>query len=401
MRTMKGNKESQWEVACMSESKVPINPTFKTVQIETQRCKNLPHISELLDEDLLEKMLNGKYIKQQKHPTLPLRILNYTQVAQFERLWNDVTLSCRGLIVDDEGNVVARPFSKFFNIGEHDVRTLPTGPVHVTDKLDGSLGILYPTDTGYAIATRGSFTSEQALHATKLYKEKYEYIFDPNKKWTYLFEIIYPKNQIVVQYNGLDDLVLLGAVDNTTGLTVPLIEVALTWPGPIVEQFPYNTLEEALSAPIRKGKEGLVVHFVNKDQRVKIKHEEYVRIHRIVTGVSERRIWEALSTGQDINVWLDDVPDEFYTFIEATRSRLKAEYAALDIEIQDRFKKLISDLPQKWTRKEFAAAVNSSDWPLSRALYNLLDGRDYSHLIWMKLRPAEHAPLFARNEDNS
>jgi len=355
----------------------------------------------MLDQALVEKMLNERYIKEQQHPTLPLRIMNYTQAAQYERLWNDVTRSCRGLIVDDEGNVIARPFSKFFNIGEHDVRTLPTGPVHVTDKMDGSLGILYPAETGYAIATRGSFTSEQAVHATELYKEKYESIFDPNKKWTYLFEIIYPKNRIVVDYDGLDDLVLLGAVDNITGNTVPLIQVALTWPGPVVEQFPYNTLEEALRAPTRTGKEGFVVHFVNKDQRVKIKHEEYVRIHRIVTGVSERRLWEALSKGQDISVWIDEVPDEFYTFIEATRTRLLADYAVLDNEIQDRFKKLVSELPQNWSRKEFAAAVKSSDWPLSRALYNLLDGRDYSHLIWMKLRPVEHAPLFARNEDDS
>jgi len=362
---------------------------------------NFPHISEILDEVLLEEMLKARYVKQHQHPSLPLKILNYTQSAQFESLWNDVTRTCRGLIVDDEGFVVARPFSKFFNYGEHDEGTLPSGPVHVTDKVDGSLGILYPTGAGYAIATRGSFTSEQAIHATGLYEERYAKIFDPKKTWTYLFEIIYPENRIVVDYNGLDDLVLLGAVDNMTGNTVPLSEVALTWPGPVVEELPYETLQEALRAPARTGKEGSVVHFKDNDQRVKIKHEEYIRLHRIVTGVSERRIWEALSNGQDISLWLEAVPDEFYSFIIETRSRLLAEYSELDTEIQNRFKTLLVNLPNNWTRKEFASAVKCSDWPLSRALYNLLDGREYSQLIWMHLRPVEHVPFFARSEDNS
>jgi hypothetical protein len=43
----------------------------------------------------------------------------------------------------------------------------------VTDKLDGSLGILYPTPDGHAIATRGAFVSEQALHATELWLDRY------------------------------------------------------------------------------------------------------------------------------------------------------------------------------------------------------------------------------------
>lgn len=36
---------------------------------------------------------------------------NYTAKAQYDKLWNEVTLQCRGLILDGDGNVVARPFS--------------------------------------------------------------------------------------------------------------------------------------------------------------------------------------------------------------------------------------------------------------------------------------------------
>jgi len=62
--------------------------------------------------------------------------------------------------------------------------------------------------------------------------------------------------------------------------------------GPVVESFAYATFAEALAAPPRDDREGLVVHFTDADQRVKIKYAEYVRLHRIVTGLSARTVWE-------------------------------------------------------------------------------------------------------------
>jgi hypothetical protein len=45
-------------------------------------------------------------------------VISYTQHCQFDRKWNDATIACRGLILDTNGCVVARPFGKFFNFGE-------------------------------------------------------------------------------------------------------------------------------------------------------------------------------------------------------------------------------------------------------------------------------------------
>src|SRR4051812_16154524 len=97
-----------------------------------------------------------------------------------------LTLACRsrGLIVDRDDNIIARPFGKFFNHGERlaaeELKSLYARagkdgegkqrlpPVHVYDKVDGSLGILYWTSSGPMIATRGSFQSEQAGEANKM-----------------------------------------------------------------------------------------------------------------------------------------------------------------------------------------------------------------------------------------
>lgn len=359
------------------------------------------HISEIFDAALLDRMLAERFVKCQTHPVLPLYIYNYTQTAQFERVWNDVTRRCRGLITDIDGNVVARPFPKFFNLGEHDISELPIGDVQVTDKLDGSLGILYPTPSGHAIATRGSFDSEQAMHATRIWEQRYAHRFSPDPSWTMLFEIIYPSNRIVVDYDGLDDLVLLGAVNNADGCSIPLAVVSRGWPGPVVDELPYRSLQDALSAPQRANREGIVVHFMAEDLRVKIKQDEYVRLHRLVTGVSERRIWEALSAGEDVTDWLEAVPDELFEFVTTTRSRLLDDYGRLHAEAHARYDDLIEGLPADWSRKEFALAVKDVDWSLSRAFFLILDAKPFDHLVWREIRPCEHIPLFARSEDEN
>ena len=87
---------------------------------------------------MLEK-LNQYYedglLYKQVHPTLPLTIWNYTEKVQFENLWDEVTLMCRGLVTDNEGNMVAIPFQKFFNIEEG--KFTPTENFEVYEKMDG------------------------------------------------------------------------------------------------------------------------------------------------------------------------------------------------------------------------------------------------------------------------
>jgi tRNA splicing ligase len=76
----------------------------------------LERLNKYYDEGLVQKQL---------HPTLPLTIWNYTPKVQYGvtggqyKLWDDITVQCRGLVTDDNGVVVARPFKKFFNIEEN------------------------------------------------------------------------------------------------------------------------------------------------------------------------------------------------------------------------------------------------------------------------------------------
>jgi RNA ligase len=340
------------------------------------------------------------YIRERVHPTrASLSILNYTEKAQYEHVWNHETQACRGLIVD-HGEVVARPWSKFFNYGEHAEGTLDLGArVEITDKLDGSLGILYQGPDGWAIATRGSFASDQALHATEILHERHapgvEWM--PERGWTYLFEIIYPANRIVVNYGSFDDISLLGAVRIEDGLTRGPLD-APEWPGRRTETFPYATLADALTLTPRTNAEGVVVRFVDTGFMVKVKQDDYVRLHRLVTGLSERSVWEHLvEHGGAYTDLLTAIPDEFHGWVRARAEFLVDAHAATLARARKGHELILAGLPDEFERKDYAAVAAVRD---ERALlFNLLDGRDPSPAIWRSLKPFGSNPMMHTSED--
>ena len=335
--------------------------------------------------ELLNDMILENYVRVQTHPTLPFHIYNYTAKAQYERVWNEITLACRGLILHRNGKVVARPFPKFFNLGEMEDQVIPATAFEVYEKMDGSLGISYWNGSDFEIATRGSFTSVQSMKATELLNTKYANIkakLDPSI--TYLFEIIYPENRIVVDYGQREELVLLGMIETSTGKELPIREIGF----PVVKRYDgLNDLHELKSLE-EENREGFVIRFRN-NFRLKVKFEEYTRIHRIITGVSSISIWEALKAKQSLDEILERVPDEFYQWVRTTKAKLETQYTAIEEEAKADFKTLA-------TRKETALYFQTCKYP--SVLFSILDERDYSETIWRMIRPEFEKPFMNEEE---
>jgi RNA ligase len=342
------------------------------------------HISDLFANADLAAAITDGYVREQQHPQLPLKIYNYTERAQYEQVWTDVTRRCRGLIVAASGNVVARPFEKFFNYGDPLAGVLDlSAKSEVTDKLDGSLGVLYPARTGHAIATRGSFTSDQAIHGTEVLRARYQ-AFEPPDGMTVLFEIVYPANRIVCDYGTTDDLVLLGAVDIATGEAVGPDWVSGWW-GPQAETFAAGTLAEALALPPRPNAEGVVVRLVDSGAMVKIKQDDYLALHKIVTGLNARVVWEQLGAGKSVRQVCDPLPDEFHPWVRKVAYDLIERATAILDTARDEHERIVAALPADWDRKDYALVAKDSD---QRAwLFMLLDGKDPASRIWRTLRP--------------
>lgn len=343
---------------------------------------------------LADQIANGM-VKRQEHPTLPLSILNYTQKAQFTpELWNEVTDKCRGLIFHREtGDIVSRPFVKFWNLSdprhpETLFENLPPTPPTITAKMDGSLGIYYQCKGEVGIATRGSFTSEQAVWATRWLRG---HAFVWPEGYTPLFEIIYPENQIVVRYD-FSGLVLLALVNIETGEELPyyLLQQAAEVNGlRVVEQF-----DKPLSVCVTEdadNEEGYVATWHRPGTwplRVKIKMETYCRMHRLLTQTNPVTVWEMLKDGLDLTTLTSNVPADFVSWIHTVEAQLRSSYetieqAALSAMLEYDGEKVITT-PEE--RKRFALYAVSKQ-PVTPILFAMLDGKDYAPIIWKMIRP--------------
>lgn len=353
----------------------------------------MAHITDLgfTREELHAATVAGD-VRVQVHPEFPeLCIYNYTEEVQYRNKWNKITLACRGLIINQHTDeIVARPWEKFFNFGQMDNRIDSMAPVEVTDKMDGSLGIMYrDPDGSLAIATRGSFASEQAIHATKRLYD-YQCSYFGHDDYTFLFEIVYPANRIVVNYGDMDELVMLGAVHKQHGYYLGPQESAglLNWNGPVTEVWHFDSFVDALSFPDRKGKEGVVIR--SGRNIVKLKQADYVELHRIVTNLSPRTIWEMLGSGKTVADICAEIPDEFHKYVEDIGGGLHQQASDIYNVVNISFAQILSDMC--WlpggavNRKKFAEHAKKKG-DIAKYLFLMLDGRNVRDEIWKHIRP--------------
>ena len=334
-------------------------------------------------EKLNEYFEKGLVYKQ-IHPTLPLTIWNYTEKVQYEGLWDEITLQTRGLVTDNEGNVVARPFKKFFNIEEGKFE--PTEEFEVYEKMDGSLGIVFWYQGQWVVATRGSFTSDQSIKGTELLKKYNTDIMF--RHLTFCFEVLYKNNHIVVDYGDYEGLVLLGTFDKN-GKEYD-VEMWSQWGFDVVRRYDGIKDYTFLKKMIADTHEGFVVKFSN-GERIKIKGEEYLRLHKIMGNLSTTAVWEVLSNGGDMENLLKDVPDEFYKKIKTYVQDLKYGF----FQISERAGKLhdgfrygkYGDRDSEPTKKEFVEFVFNQDKVLQPVMFSMWDKKPYDHIIWRIIKP--------------
>lgn len=295
---------------------------FKTIQ----NSKNSLDLNNYMDIEFLNKMFKERYVDQRRHPDDDtLSVLCYSRSVQYEGKWNDVTKKTRGLIVQSSKSdfsdavIVQRPWEKFFTLSQiengwalgDEENTTSAGnamslidfdaSVETTDKLDGSMGILYRAPNGEpALSTKGSFVSDQALYYTKFLKNSekfYEAADNLLKKHgdtTFIFELLSDgKHQIVLNYEE-DDVVFIGAVDKSSGLYRSTDDYITDWSDhglKSAEKLPAKTVREALSLPDRENREGVVLRIMSEDpdkqMQLKVKQEDYLRLHKLIHSFSK------------------------------------------------------------------------------------------------------------------
>lgn len=246
-----------------------------------------------------------------------------------------------------------------------------------------SLGILFynPIKNRYELASRGSFESDQAIRGTRILQNKYPDLKVDHDKYTFLFEIIYPENRIVVDYGDEEDLILLAVIENDTGKEVNLSNNIDFWESqyiPLdleyVEQYKFDDWRD-LDKLNWKNAEGFVVRFLDNDIRVKIKFGGYKSLHKILCGLNEKLVFEWTKNNFDCSSVVDKLPADKQKWIADLQSKFSQEYC----KIENKCKELIRR-DGHLLRKEFA--VLHKDEYFSSVLFAMLDGKKWEDAIW-------------------
>lgn len=207
------------------------------------------------------------------------------------------------------------------------------------------------------------------------------------------------KNRIVVDYGDMYDLVLLGVINTKTGFELlheDLVTNYSKW-FTIVKKYNISNIKnlDELKALEEDNREGFVIRFFT-GFRVKVKFTEYVRLHGILTNVSNLTVWEHMRDNYEFDELLDRVPDEFYAWLKRTVNKLQLEFNEIERLSLLQFMNIyhVNSITE---RTVFADIAKKSDY--HAILFKLYDRRPYAQIIWKMIRPVYSKP-FSRNNKN-
>lgn len=351
-------------------------------------------LEKYIDLNLLRDHIDNGLVNCVGHPQLPLMILSYSRDAVQNNTWDEITTKCRGLVVDDTGEIIARPFEKFFNLMTHDrpetwFENLPAEKPQVLEKLDGSLGILYRFEGYTGIASKGSFASDHAVWATTYYDAHHKSATWP-LGYTPVFEMIAESVQRhVVHYGAEDHLVLTALINNETGEEAAY-EDLYYW-GTLNDIAVVDIYDKTVTTVIsedRSNKEGYVLNWPRPGHtplKVKVKHDTFLALQKIAHSASPKNILQAMTEGKDdqVDEWSKETNGEIGAYVRRMANKYREMYGNVlmqsvhivsNAEMRFKSRKEIADFFNSKQHKEFA--------PVAFAMLDRRSPPDVSKIVW-------------------
>lgn len=340
-------------------------------------------------------------IKTRAHGAYPNLIqFTYNQIASAAVKDHAIVMECRGLILDRDASwdVVAFPFTRFFNWGEPGAADIDWSSARIQEKLDGSLIIVYwyagawhaatkGTPDGVATTWDGSTTYAQYFWQA-VDRSHYDIRAALTPGWTYCFEVTGEATRVVTQQAGNLGAATLLAVRDPDGVE----QDVMVWADrvPVVRHFDFHTAEAVNAAadaldPIAQ--EGFVVVDAGF-QRVKIKSPRYVALHYNKFTLSRRGIIELIQTGETAEV-LTYFPELQERYSELTQ-KLQNYGAQIDFWYQRVLGSMGDFIVEcdregdQARRKHFAQVVQAKvPVPMRGAMFSLMAGKQTSGYQWL------------------
>ena len=328
--------------------------------------------------------------RHNEHPNLVLLKYNMIDSPMGEKIVQE----CRGLILDSENNweVVAFPFEKFFNLGESHAAKIDWSQAVAEEKVDGSIITLYHYAGKWHVSTSGvpdALCSPALDHLT--FAELFwaslqngpiareEFCEKLCENYTYVFELTTPYNRVVVRHAD-SRVTLLGVRNRINFHEEPLIDMGSIGAWALgVERVKQPERLSAFRGPedvvayVRNMNQGaeltdegfVVVDYSRRNAtgsfpRVKVKNAKYLLVHGAKDGLlSRKRIHELVRAGETAEglAYFPELADDF-------------------LRAQARHKRLVADIELTWASlshitDQRAFAQVATQYPFSGALFAL------------------------------
>lgn len=201
-------------------------------------------------------------------------------------------MDARGLVLDENGNIVARPYKKFFNYKELADRDIDDKYKKLSDwhdgvdydvtlKVDGSLVIMFYYNGKWMFSSGSTLKNEYVKwfnnYMDKILSDDVLKTLEPYQDKTILLEYCSPKVPLVIYYNK-EQMVLHGIVDTKSGIESNYNDVAILADKmnlPVVKRYDVKSLDDLLALKQdAKGIEGFVISF-SDGHKLKMKVQDY------------------------------------------------------------------------------------------------------------------------------
>lgn len=320
-----------------------------------------------------DELTNQFGIKVNHHPEDERVILNYCQIESAHHKTHPVVRECRGLVLSSKDySLIARAFPRFFNLGEVEVDFDWSNYV-CQEKVDGSLILLYFWNGEWHINTRNSFGSANVGQSEFTWRDLVSYGLPffwknkLNKKFTYVFELCSPYNQVVKRHNETH-VKLLSIFQGAMELDVD--EIKYWSDNLLLESIDHYEVEgKAIEVVLEKleaedpTNEGIVLRDKNNN-RIKVKTESYLRLHRVFSNGNLESVKNL------VPVILNNEIDELLVYWPFLQEKVDAIRSKLD-EYRESLDNYWFVHGDEDNRKKFALAVK--EHPFSSLLFKAKD----------------------------
>lgn len=348
-----------------------------------------------LDINKLHEYVENGLLKSNKDGDL--EVFCYTPKVQYEKLWDEITSVCRGIVVDQTGHVVAHCLPKFFNLNECPktlVANLPNESYEIFDKEDGSLIHVFFHEGQVRTTSKCSFTSVYARKAQEYLPQALIEAYKTGRlppDISFAAEIRLPDAEEEMRRVTKKEpgLYFFAMFDNMGDFDC---EMSFTTLQSQADRFGFKTVEKIdidLKSLVEmfygvKGTEGFVVKF-SSGFRVKLKTAWYLYINKVLENMeTPEKQWDYIKPmvmqHEDDADWICNFPDELYDELTEIAVRMRQLFNTLEAYI----KATVDELrPYCQTRKDLADKIKHNR--LAPFMFNYYDGKDFVEGLWKYL----------------